>query len=149
MMKRTAAAALVFAAVLLCACGGNPGPEATPTPTASAPIESRIAAYADADVTEEDNQLVIGIRIGEADMDEACGRFFGQAADIYTHCVSGAEYTGVSFSLLRGGRVVCSFFVLPDEGGMQVFEPAVFDEAYEEAVFAAFYDSAFARSLQD
>lgn len=150
MRKKLFAAVLMCTAVLICACGNKldfpDAPSATPT---TVPIESIIAAYADAEVTEEDGQLIIGIRVAEADAAAACVQFFNQSEEIYAACISGSDYTGVSFSLLRDELVVASFFVLPSEGGMQVFEPVVFDEAYADAVIDAFYASAFATSLQD
>ena len=150
MMRKILAAALIFAAVLLCACNNKldfPG-AASPT-TTGVSIESRVKALADADVTEEDGQLIIGIRVTEQDAEAACVQFFNEAEEIYTACVSGSDYTGVSFSLLRSGRVVASFFVLPGSGGMQVFEPVAYDDAYADAVSDAFYASAFATSLGD
>ena len=146
-MKRRILAALLCAALFaLCGCS-NPGPSATPTPTATVPIESRIAQYADADVTVDEGDLIIGIRVDEADIKTACTTFFAQAEDIYIHCISGGEYTGVSFSFVHSGNIVAAFFVLPGAGGMQVFEPVVYDTDYMDAVKEAFYASDFAKSL--
>lgn len=146
-----------FIAVLLCAAllfsgcgvsGEQPSATAQPTPTPVS-IESRVAAYADADVMEEDGQLVIGIRVDEADTDTACVQFFNQAEDIYAHCISGESYTGVSFSLMQDARTIGSVFILPDEGGMKVYAPVVFNTDYEASFLTAFYASDFAKSLAD
>jgi hypothetical protein len=150
-MKRRILSALLCAAlVFLCGCS-SPKPSSTPTPiptaTAAIPVASVIAQYADADVIEEDNQLIIGIRVEGEDLDTVCETFISQAEDIYVHCVSAEQYTGVSFSLVRDGLDVAAFFVLPDTGGMKVYEPVVYDTAYSDAVSKAFYDSAFARTL--
>jgi hypothetical protein len=112
--KKILAAAMILAAVCFGACNHKldfPG-AASPAPT-TVSVESRVAALADADVTEEDGQLIIGIRVAEQDAAAACVQFFNEAEEIYAACVSGSDYTGVSFSLLRSGRVVASFFVLP------------------------------------
>jgi hypothetical protein len=151
MRKLQVVAAVIFAAFLLGGCGDaevqpSATPEPTPTPVS---IQSRIAAYADADVSEEDGQLIVGIRVEEANIEAACETFFSQAENIYISCISGSEYTGVSFSLVHNGKVAGSIFVLPDEGGMKVYAPVVFNTDYETAFLTAFYASDFAKSLPD
>jgi len=140
-------AALVLAAFLLASCnasGGQPSAQSTPVP-----IQSRVAALADADAVEEDGQLIISIRVDEDDITAACTQFFNQAETIYAQCISGQSYTGVSFSLVQGGKTIGSVFILPDEGGMKVYTPVVFNPDYESAFLTAFYASDFAKSLAD
>jgi hypothetical protein len=155
-MKKVLLAAMVFMAFLFSGCNAPselsyaPPSAATSTPASeSAPIESQIAAFADADVMEEDGQLVIAIRVEGDTMEAVCGSFFDQAEIIYANCIARSEYTGVSFSLLQNELVVGSVFILPDEGGMKVYSPVVLDSAYSTAFLNAFYDSDFAKSLAD
>lgn len=150
MRKLGFAAAMIIAAFLFSGCNAEPEPSATPSPTPTPiSIQSRIAAFADADVSEEDGQLIIGIRVEDDDIEAACIQFFNQAEDIWAHCVTGGEYAGISFSLLWSGDLIGSVFVLPDEGGMKVLTPVVFDTTYDNAFQTAFYDSAFATCLGD
>jgi hypothetical protein len=120
----------------------------TPTATPES-VANEVAAFADADVVEEDGQLVIAIRADGDSMEAVCGSFFDQAEAIYANCIARSECTGVSFSLLQNELVVGSVFILPDEGGMKVYSPMVLNSAYEAAFLDAFYASDFAKSLAD
>jgi hypothetical protein len=148
MRSRIIAAALVLAAVLLSGCGSNkPAPSPSPTTEPFSALQSEIALYADADVSEEDGMLLVALNIDAADPQAACEQFFHQAEDIFRYCLSGSEYGGVSFMLSVDGLVAGAMYLLPGQGGMTVLEPVAFNPAYEDALIDAFYDSAFAASL--
>jgi hypothetical protein len=154
MRKTLLTAAMVIAAFLFSGCNtatqlsSTPPPVATPTATPES-VANEVAAFADADVVEEDGQLVIAIRAEGDSMETVCGSFFDQAEAIYGSCIARSECTGVGFSLLQNELVVGSVFILPDEGGMKVYSPVVLDSAYEAAFLDAFYASDFAKSLAD
>ena len=154
MIKRIFAAALILAAVLLCGCNNSlnfpsPTPPPSPTPETFAALREQIATYADADVSEEDGMLLVALNIDAATPKAACDQFFGQAEEIYTHCLLNAEYNGISFMLSVDGLVAGAMYLLPGEGGMTVLEPVAFNDAYADALSDAFYASAFATSLGD
>ena len=146
-MTRRALSALLCAA-LIALCGYSGGQESS-APTSTPSIESLVARYADATVVEDEGDLIIGIRVDGSDLGAVCEAFFSQAEDVFPHCVSGGEYTGVSFSLVRGGRDVAAFLVWPGEGGMRMSDPIAYDADYAEAFSEAFYHSAFGRNLAE
>ncbi len=162
MSKRIFTAAMVFAAVLLCACGDTqPEPTQTPAPPASsvpaptptavptpdlAQLEAKIDTMADAEVTEEGGALLITLNVvGDSEAD-ACTAFFDQAEVIMVNFIRDTEYTGVSFMMSVNGAPVGMFYVMIRESGTVAMPPSVFDAAYTEALDSAFMASGFSYS---
>ena len=149
MMKKIIAAAMVFTAVLLCACGNiepepSPTPSPSPAPDALSVLRDEIAAIANADVTEDNGALLVTLNVSGADETQACDAFFHQAEDVWNRCVKNTEYDGISFTMNVNDTDVGTFYIMVREASMVAMPPMAYDTQYADALMNAFVDSDFA-----
>lgn len=148
MIRKLIAAAMVFAAVLLCACGNQNKPQPTPTPAptpdALALLRGEIGAIADAEVTEEQGTLLITLHVSGADEAEAAATFFDKAELILVNCLRDTKYEGISFTMNVNDAAVGMLYIMVRESGILAMPPTAYDEGYAHALEDAFTDSGFA-----
>ena len=147
MIRKLIAAAMVFAAVLLCACSNQkpePTPTPSPTPDAFAALQSEIAAVADAEATEEQGALIITLHVSGADEAKAAEAFFDQAELILVNCLRDTAYEGISFTMSVDDADVGVLYVMVRDSGIVAMPPMAYDTGYAQALEDAFMDSGFA-----
>lgn len=147
MIRKFIAAAMVFAAVLLCACGNQNEPQPTPTPAPTpdtlALLRGEIGAIADAEVTEEQGALLITLHVSGADEAEAATTFFDQAELILVNCLRDTKYEGISFTMSVDDAAVGVMYVMVRKSGILAMPPTAYDTHYVDALESAFLDSGF------